>query len=1056
MSFLVAKEINGKTSMRLLRVLFDSGGSSTWIHAKALPNGCTPTRCSNPLRSQTIAGTFESDKFVQLLEITLPEFDRNKKIESQGAFVFDGNSAYDLILGRDFLEKVGIKIDFNNTIIQWLGTTVKMKDESSRTIVAESDWESTLEEPFSDSLANTILDAKYDAWTPEQVGEAQTHLTPSQRNDIKNLVASFPKLFSGELGQYPHRKVHLELDPNARPVHARPYSVPHSHRDVFKKELKHLVDIGVLRPCGATDWAAPTFIIPKKDGRVRWVSDFRELNKVIKRRVYPLPRINDILQRRTGYKFFSKLDISMMFYAFELDEETKELCTIVTPFGKYQYCRLPMGIKCSPDIAQEHIEETLRGIDCECFIDDIGAFSGNWADHLTLLKTILQALSDAGFTINPLKCEWGVQETDFLGYWFTPVGLKPWSKKVDAILAMQPPQNIKQLRSFIGAVNFYRDLWPRRSHVLAPLSDLTGKGKFVWTDVHQKAFEEMKAVMAEDALMHYPDHNLPFEIYTDASDYQLGACIMQNGNPVAYYSKKLTDAQINYTTMEKELLAIVMTLKEYRSTLLGARITIYTDHKNLTFKNLNSSRVLRWRLFLEDYDLTFNYIEGKNNVLGDVFSRLPRMDLSTEGQQSPPVEESLFFSFVDDPKLLDCFLNLPPQQQMRNPVEIRWLQENQFEDQQLNQARVDNPLRFPSKNVMGYNLIHWRNDHLDNDEMNWKIAIPSPLLNDIILWFHSVLGHAGETRVYDTIRTRYHHPRLKSQVEVLIKSCDTCRLYKLSGPGAGELPERDIDATPWQEVHVDLIGPWKVEVNELEVEFNALTCIDPVSNLTELIRIENKTADHIARKFEQCWLARYPWPEVCVHDNGNEFVGWEFQQLLEQCAIRDRPTTSRNPQSNAICERMHQTVGNILRTIIHGEPVTAATAPAIVDEALATAMHALRAAVSRSLGNHSPGEIAFHRNMFLNLPIIADLQALQDKRQEIVQKNLARANQRRIRHDYQPGQRIAVKETTSKLGPRTEGPFRIHTVHTNGTVTIIRRPGVLERINIRRILPLQD
>eukprot|EP00980_Cylindrotheca_fusiformis_P017071 scaffold5237_cov95-Cylindrotheca_fusiformis.AAC.1 len=168
MSFLVAKEINGKTSMRLLRVLFDSGGSSTWIHAKVLPNGCTPTCCSNPLRSQMIAGTFESDKFVQLLEITLPEFDRNKKIESQGAFVFDGNSAYDLILSRDFLEKVGIKIDFNNTIIQWLGTTVKMKDESSRTIVAESDWESTLEEPFSDSLANTILDAKYDAWTPEQ------------------------------------------------------------------------------------------------------------------------------------------------------------------------------------------------------------------------------------------------------------------------------------------------------------------------------------------------------------------------------------------------------------------------------------------------------------------------------------------------------------------------------------------------------------------------------------------------------------------------------------------------------------------------------------------------------------------------------------------------------------------------------------------------------------------------------------------------------------------------------------------------------------------------
>jgi hypothetical protein len=185
-------------------------------------------------------------------------------------------------------------------------------------------------------FAIEILDAKYEkVWIKDVVNPLE-YLSTQQKADLKQVLSEFTKLFDGTLGVYPHKEFHIELKPGAKPRHARPYPVPVIHLETFKKELVHLCEIGVLRLQGASEWSSPSFIIPQKDGRVCWVSDLRELNKVVRWRQYPLPIIQDILRRHSGYKFFTKIDISMQYYTFELYEESKDLYTISTPFGKFK------------------------------------------------------------------------------------------------------------------------------------------------------------------------------------------------------------------------------------------------------------------------------------------------------------------------------------------------------------------------------------------------------------------------------------------------------------------------------------------------------------------------------------------------------------------------------------------------------------------------------------------------------------------------------------------------------------------------------------------------
>jgi hypothetical protein len=262
----------------------------------------------------------------------------------------------------------------------------------------------------------------------------------------------------------------------------------------------------------------------------------------------------------------------------------------------------------------------------QCYIDDILITSNStFEDHLKKLDIVLKRLEDAGFRANLRKCAIAQHELEYLGYWLSRNGIQPQPKKVEAILRLSPPKTKRQLRHFLGMVNYYRDMWKRqRSHILTPLTDIVGANTpFVWGPEQQKAFDKMKRIISRETLLTFPDFKKEFHIYTDASKYQLGAVIVQDNKPIAFYSRKLNSVQKRYTTGEQELLSIVETLKEFRNILLGQKLIVHTDHMNILYGNLSNDRIKRWRLLvLEEYGPEFVHVSGKENVVADALSRM--------------------------------------------------------------------------------------------------------------------------------------------------------------------------------------------------------------------------------------------------------------------------------------------------------------------------------------------------------------------------------------------------------------------------------------------------
>ncbi len=408
---------------------------------------------------------------------------------------------------------------------------------------------------------------------------------------------------------------------------------------------------------------------------------------------------------------------------------------------------------------------------------------------------------------------------------------------------------------------------------------------------------------------------------------------------------------------------------------------------------------------------------------------------------------------IENDDKVGSFMNLPlVDHEHPFVLEYSHIKEQQDQDADLQAALANNDKLIMMQMSADTTLICYRSA----PDAEPKIYIPASMLEALVQWYHEILNHPGMNRLFDSINAHMHNPRLRATCESVVSTCDTCQRFKLPGRGYGETPPRTALVAPWHEVAVDLIGPWKIKVPGYDeaVVFNALTAIDTVTNLTELIRINRKTSRHVALAFQNSWLTRYPRPIHVIYDQGGEFTGGAFQNTINRLGIRRHPTSVKNAQANAICERMHQTVGNILRTLLYvNPPANLDDANLLLDTALASASHAIRTVAHNTL-RMAPGAMVFRRDMFLDIPLEADFVQLNERRQAMIDRNLLAANNKRRTYDYKVGDEVLkIIPDPSKLDPRAEGPYTVVTVHVNGTLTIRLTPQVHERINIRRVKP---
>lgn len=862
-----------------------------------------------PLKALQIQGAFSRKSRRIIRQVLLSATIENKAFDFCCLIVPDLLKPF--IIGIDWLieNKCTLSLEKHQLQITTTSGMVMAPICFTRTIQHE-EQQMTITPADEDELYDScaIMKESKEELIRRKVSEAD--LEPEQKQQLYNLLKKFQSIFS-EVPGLTHLYTHEMVMKDEEPIFKRSYPVPYALRPAVEAKLKEMEQMGIIER-SVSAYSSPITIVKKKDGTVRICLDARGINEKLLDDTEAPPRTEELLQKFHGCTSLSSIDLSSSFWQLPLANASRKYTAFSYNGRTYVFKVLPFGLKTAVASFSRCIDIVL-GPEVRSFtsnyIDDLLVASEDVNSHLMHLDKVFQRLKAGGMTVNLEKSNFVRKEVPFLGHVLTPAGIKMDVDKIASIRQFPRPTKIKHLRAFLGLCNFYKKFCQNYSHYTLGLRHLLlKKNKWEWGQKEDECFQNLKEKFIESVVLIHPDLTKEFHLDTDSSYYALGAVLYQqtedgNTGVVAFLSRSLHGPELRYSVTEKELLAIVYSLQKSRIYLLGNKVTVRTDHKALTFLKhcrFVNDRMLRWQLFIQQFNLKIEHVKGSQNKVADILSRYPPSS-EGDGQKTNPLTIATFtIDGIRDTK--EDLRNLARHQRGdRRTAELIKIKQKQH-NLTSREERLSECYRL-------HNGILLYKNKMTTIE---TIEVPLRLQSKLIWHYHLELGHFGPAKVYNVMKKTFHWKGMGKHIRRMLSTCDLCQKTKrrnqtLEGEMQPIIPNQVGDL-----VAVDYFGP----LPPAQGGFKYLcVMMDVFSKYIKLFPMKRINAAGTLKHLREGLLRHIKVKQV-LSDHGTQFTSRRWIDTLRSWKIRPVFITIRNPQSNPV-ERCMKTLGRFFRTYCH-------------------------------------------------------------------------------------------------------------------------------------------
>ncbi|KIL70533.1 hypothetical protein M378DRAFT_117693 [Amanita muscaria Koide BX008] len=699
----------------------------------------------------------------------------------------------------------------------------------------------------------------------------------------------------------------IELRPGTEPFNSKIYPLNPAEQAELDKFIEEHLRTGRIRP-SKSPIASPFFFVKKKDGTLRPVQDYRKLNAITVKNRYPLPLISEVVHKLRGAKYFTKLDIRWGYNNIRIREGDEWKAAFTTNRGLFEPLVMFFGLTNSPATFQTMMNDLFRDLVRQgtviVYMDDILIFTKTLEEHRSVTRAVLTILKNNKLCLKPEKCEFERTKIEYLGIVISRGSIAMDPKKVAAIMQWPVPRTKQELQQFLGFLNFYRRFIHNFAKLAQPLYPLTGNAPWHWSAVEASAFDSLKTAVTSAPVLAIPKDDAPYRLETDSSGYATGAVLSQlqddhSWHPIAFFSKTLSPAERNYDIYDREMLAIIRALEEWRPYLMGTShvFEIWTDHKNLQYfsnaLHLNR-RQARWSQILAEYNFTLIHRPGKQHGQPDTLSRRPDYDKGqTDNANTVLLSPTLFRQVVTTTENEGDVLL----EQIRNSRDI--------ETGVIETAKKKQGMGWAMKD----GLIFWRN----------RVYVPrNRRLRDQIIQLHHdspEAGHPGRFKTTELILRTYWWPRLHADVAAYVRGCDKCQRTKdFPTRPMGTLAPNLVPERSWQIVSVDLIS-------QLPTSHGYDAIVVVVDRFSKMIRLtpvnEQITSEGMARIYRDRVWRDFGLPERILSDRGPQFASHFMKDLNYQLGIKGNLSTAYHPETDGQTECINHEVEQYLRLFVN-------------------------------------------------------------------------------------------------------------------------------------------